>query len=467
MLEKLLNWVKEWIGKMIGQPELKNNLNVDIQVSQPMAEAIQTWSKMYINQSPWITADIKGLNLAAAVATEIARAVTIEMKVEVTGSKRAAWLQTQLEPVLDNIRQQVEYGIAKGGLIMKPFSDGENIHVDFVQADQFYPVSHNPSGKITACVFADQRTIGKYFYTRLEFHNQEGKKYTIRNQAFRSTTKDTLGNKIPLSQVPDWAELDEQVDIQNIKKPLFAHFRNPMPNNIDPTSPLGVSAYARAVLQIEQADKTWSQLLWELESGERAIYADQLAFTKTDDGTFRLPTKRLYRALDFGGSGDDLFKDWSPTIRETNILNALNAIMKKVEFNSGLAYGTLSDPNQVDKTATEIMSAKQRSAATITDTQKALQRAMDDLIEAMNAIADLEKLPGSGSGSYTTKYDFDDSLITDGAAQFTQDMQVVSSQIMSKVEFRMRNYKEDEATAKKMIAAVAAEQPKQDLFDEE
>ena len=45
--------------------------------------------------------------------------------------------------------------------------------------------------------------------------------------------------------------------------------------------------------------------------------------------------------------------------------NGYNRIVQKIEFNCGLAYGTLSDPQVVDKTAEEIISSKQRSYATV------------------------------------------------------------------------------------------------------
>jgi A118 family predicted phage portal protein len=196
--------------------------------------------------------------------------------------------------------------------------------------------------------------------------------------------------------------------------------------------------------------------LWEFESGQRALYADELAFGKDKDGKPILPNKRLYRSLDMGGQADDLFKEWTPTLREENILRGLDAILKRIEFACGLAYGTLSDPQTVDKTATEIKTSRQRSYATVVDTQKAVQKAMDDLLYAMDTWATLSKL--APKGKYTATYDFDDSVIVDKDAQFQQDLRLVQSGIMSPVEFRMRNFGEDEETAKQKIAEAKAGQ---------
>ena len=61
-----------------------------------------------------------------------------------------------------------------------------------------------------------------------------------------------------------------------------------------------------------------------------------------------------------------------------------NNQMKLIEFACCLAYGTLSDPQNVDKTATEIKTSKQRSYTFVSDTQQALQTALEDLVYAMN-----------------------------------------------------------------------------------
>ena len=464
MFEKILSLIKG-VWKMLTSQNVKQTLNVDVAVSTAMSEALTEWSDMYINQAGWLTTDIKSLNLPAAIASEIARAVTIEMEVELTGGPRADYLAEQFEPVMAKIRDQVEKGCAKGGLMMKPYVKGKAIAVDFVQADMFYPVAFDSSGNITSCVFADQKQQGDAYYTRLEYHELGDGGVTIKNLAFRSTTKDMLGSQVPLASVADWAVIEPEATITGVDRPLYAYFKYPLSNNIDPTSPLGVSCYSRAVDLIEQADRQWSSLMWEFESGKRAIYVDALAFTKDTDGYTILPDKRLYRALNGSGNMDDedMFHEWSPEFREASITSGLDTILKRIEFNCGLAYGTLSDPQSIEKTATEIASAKQRSQATIVSTQKALQTALESLLYAMDIWATLGNL--APRGTFETAFDFDDSLVVDKDVQFQQDMRLVTTGLMSKVEFRMRNFGEDKKTATEKIAAVKAEQPEPaDMF---
>jgi A118 family predicted phage portal protein len=374
MFQRILSWIRERLNKMLNPSSVKSALRLDTAITPLMAEALQKWSLMYVNNSPWLNTEIKSLNLAASIAAEIARAVTIEMDVAISGSPRADFLAEQMISVVNSLRLHTEYGAAKGGIVFKPYIHGDMVIVDFVQADMFFPIAFDANGNMTSCVFADQKTIGRDFYTRLEYHAMLPEGYRITNTAFRSTVRDMLGSEVSLSSVDAWAELQPEAVIVNIDKPLFAYFKMPFANNIDPTSPLGVSVYARAVNLIEQADRQWSDFLWEFESGKRALYTDPMAFQKDTSGKPILPDRRLYRLLELNSKVDQpgLFEDWTPTLREVNILNGLDAILRRIEFACGLSYGTLSNPEAVALTATEIKSSRQRYYMTVTDTQKSL-----------------------------------------------------------------------------------------------
>jgi A118 family predicted phage portal protein len=479
MFQKILQWIREVFNKMINHSSVKSALHVDIAISSEMATALQKWSAMYANQAPWLSETVKSLNLPASISGEIARAVTIEMKVEFTGSARAKYLEQQFAPVLAKLREQTEKGVAKGGLMMKPYPNGKNIPVEFIQADCFYPVAFDSSGNITSVIFVDQRTVGDKFYTRLELHQMGEhvdiagnpvKGCLIRNLAFRSDNQSDLGQSVPLASISEWASIQDNQIIKGIERPLYAYFRFPLANNVDVNSPLGVSCFSRAVDLIEQADRLYSHLLWEFESGKRAIFIDPAALTKDANGKFALPDKRLFHVLGLTsnsigeGTGEDLFHDWTPDFREASILSGLDALLKKIEFLCGLAAGTISDPNVEAKTATEVATTRQRSAATIADTQKALQDALEQLLYAMDVWATLANL--APKGAYETVFDFDDSIIVDKEAQAAQDRQTVGMGAMPKWMFLVRNYGLSEAVAKQWITDTQAEQPA-DMFGDQ
>ena len=443
---------------MLTRDKIKSVFNVEAPVTDLMNNAIDLWSDIYSNQAPWLSTTVKSLNLGAAIANEIARIVTIEAKVIIEGSARGEFLNSQMETILDDIRQQLEHGVALGGMIFKPYIDETNqIVVDYVQADSFYPVEFDGNGNLTAVIFQDKRKLGNYWFTKYEFHQLKGTTYTVVNKAYKSSDETSLGQEVPLTVVDEWSLLEPIATLENIEKPLFAYFRYPGANIIDRNSPLGVSCYARAVDLIQQADEQWSNFLWEFESGKRALYVDILAFGRDSNNDPVLPNQRLYKQIDTGGSEDALFEDWSPTFRQTDLLMGLDAILRRIEFIVGLSYGTLSNPQSVEKTATEIVTAKQRTYSMVVDNQKALENSIRDLVDALDIYVSLYNL--APLGNFDITFNFDDSVIVDKDQQFQSDLRLVSAGIMPKYEFRMRNLGEDENVAKEMIANVSVENP--------
>lgn len=463
MFQKLLQWIRDRIDKMLNTGTVSQKMSVDISLSSEMSTALTNWADMYVNSASWLKADVFSLGLPAAISAEIARAVTIEMELEVTGSARADFLNLQFQKVISRLRDEVEVGCAKGGMIIKPYPNSYgSLSFNYVSQDSFLPVDFDDDNNITSVIFIDQITIKNHIYTRLEYHTLQDDGYHIINKCFKSTSKESLGQEVPLNSLPQWEGLEEEAIITGITQPLYGYFRYPLSNNIDVDSPLGISCFSKAqhnqVKLIEQADKQWSEIVWEMDSATRALYVDVLAFDRDSNDKPILPDKRLYRTLKQSGQigkSEDLFEEWSPNIRIEEMLRALNATKKQIEFAVGLAYGTLSDPNEIEKTATEIASQKQRSYATITDCQKSLETCLDQLLYACDVWSSLYNL--SPRGNYEAAYKWDDSIITDSDAKRENARQDVDRKVMARWEYRMQEYGETEEQAKKIIAEIDAE----------
>lgn len=424
---------------MLSKTTIKNAIGVDVPFSDEMAAAIRLWAEMYTNDS--------SLRLPAAISSEIARMVTLEMRSAITGSKRADFLNQKYSELIENIRTPIEYGCAMGGMIFKPYVTKGGIEIDCIYADSFYPISFDSSGRITDAVFAERITQGNAFYTRLERHSLLGNRYTVTNKAYKSLSKESLGYQIKLSEVDAWSDLTSELVLDHIKKPLFGYFKPALANTINPSSPLGVSVFANAVNLIEDANRQYARLLWEFESGERALFANSMAFKMDRNGHLQLPDRRLYRTLEV--EDVDFFKEWSPSFRDESIKNGLNTIFRQIEFSCGLAYGTLSDINTIEKTAEEIRSSKQRSFSTVSDNQKSLKTALSELVYAMDVWCTLYNL--APLGNYSLSFDFDDSIIADRQVEFDEKQKMVECGIMQPWEFRMWYFGEDENTAKRAV----------------
>lgn len=440
---------------MFNKSTIQKELKVDVAVSDRMANNIDLWGRLYSNLPPWVSDTVKTLGLPAAIAGEFARLVTLEVETEVENND---YLNEQYQEVIKQIRRYCEYGCATGGLVFKPYPSGENIEVDLVQADKFFPTSYNSRGEITGAVFVEVKVIGDKKYTRLEYHNLNGTDYYISNTAYESKNtnipgmEDNIGKQVPLASVEEWADLEEETTIKNIERPLFSYFKIPLANRIDTTSPLGVSVFSDAIDLIKEADKQYSRILWEYEGSELAVNASIDCFKLDINGKPILPEgkERLYNSLDYGvGEFNKALEVFSPEIRDSSLFNGLNQLLRRIEFQCGLAYGTLSDVNESDKTATEIKASKQRSYSTVKDIQNSLEEALEHLVYIMSVWAKLYNL--NTNMNYDITFNWDDSLVLDKDTELESMRQDVASGIIRAELYIMKKYGVSEEEARKMM----------------
>lgn len=460
MFSKLKQIIKRVMDRLFNKNTIQNKMNIDVAVSNDMSNAIDLWIRLYENNAPWVEKETKSMNLPSAIASEFAKLVTMELETEVTTDD---FINNEYQVIIDNIRNTTEYACAKGGLVFKPYVVDKHIEVDLVQADSFYPINYNSRKEITAAIFVETKIEGDTLFTRLEYHrfNDIGN-YQITNQAFKKknyskqiSNNYELGSQILLVEVPEWGNIQEEVEIKNVDKPLFSYFKMPLANNIETSSPVGISVYSRAIDLIKEADKQYSRILWEYEGSELAVHASTDCFKRDTQGNDILPTgqERLYRSFDFAANDNNKVMDvFSPEIRDTSLYNGLNKHLRLIEFNCGLAYGTLSDLQEVDKTAEEIKASKQRSYQTVKDIQKALQKALKDLVYAMNTLAQLYNLSNKKIDiEKDISFSWDDSIIVDKKTELLEMRNDVAAGIIDAVYYIMEKYGKTEEEAKKMM----------------
>lgn len=445
---------------MLNYENIQDAMGVTIAMSNDMANAIYQWNNAYMNRSPWLNNEIKSLQLPAAICSEMARLVTMESSICISGSRRAEYIKTQMSTILAHIRQYVEFACAKGGIVFKPYPSLNGIAIDVVHADNFFPVAFNNNGEITAAIFPEFKKDGKKMYTRLEYHAFDGNTYKIQNRAFYSENVIVrvnnvlkLGTEIPLSIVKEWEDIEPEAEIAGLERPLFSYFHIPLANNIDPYSPLGVSIYTRSLPIIKDADEQYGAALWEYKSKETAVQAGKEFFDKDRYGNVRMPAgkERMYFALGdaVDKNGAPFFNVYSPEIRNESYFKGLNEILRRIEFNSNLAYGTLSDPNNVDKTAEEIKASKQRSYSTVKEIQNALDVAIRNLVYAIDAWISIEdQMP---DGKIDVSCSWDDSIVVDKEKELMSMQQDAASGMIRKEIYIAQKYGVTEKEAIKMM----------------
>lgn len=468
---------------MVPFQNIRQAEKIDTPLSVEMQDALQVWSAMYQNKANWLEdKKIKSLNLPAFISSEIARQILLEAQWTITGKNkkdetqnengepetddRSAYLTAELKKLMWVLRQKLEQGCASGGMIIKPYCIGAHLYFDFVMDWDMYPVAFDDEGNLSDVILPDYYSDGQCYYTRLErhtvSHNDDGTIDVIITQhAYKSNTRESLGKPVELSEVDKWKNLEKELRVENTGGQMFGWFKVASANTMDINCCLGASVFSKAKDVIKEADIQYSRLLWEFEGSELAIDVDPTAMAPKKDkaGRWEMPrlNERLFRAVNIEKENGEMYEVFSPAIRDANLVNGLNQILQRVEDLCGLSRGTLSDANAVDaRTATELKIVKQRSYATIADNQKALERALLDVIRVMAYYASYYNL--APEGEYDASFDWDDSILTDSETRMSEMMMLLNAGIISKEEFREWYFNETPAQAKQALEIVAQEQ---------
>lgn len=432
---------------------LEKNEQIDYVMSGKNAAQIELWSKIYAGKAPWLDKNTENAGVFATVAGEIARLVTLELKSKADGSARAAYMDPFYQSVISKLRIQSEYAFAKGSMIFKPYVSESGITIQYLQADSFFPLDFD-SERITRCAFLDQFRQGEVIYSRIELHALSDGVLQIRNRVFMSRSEGVLGTEVDIGTVLKWQHLAAEMQIQGVSKLPFGYFAVPVGNHVDSKSPLGVSVCSKGIDHIAEADVRYSQINWEYRSKETAVHiAQSLLKYKQDTDSFEYPggKDRLYRSVEYntGAMDKPLLDVFSPEIRDSSYYNGWNHLMRLIEFDCNLAYGTLSDPNNTDKTAEEIKASKQRSYSFVASCQTALQKALEDLVDAMSFWCDIYNL--CPSGPCHLSFVWDDSIVVDSEKERQSDREDVAMGAMALWEYRAKWYGETKEQAKAAI----------------
>jgi A118 family predicted phage portal protein len=445
MFQKLIKKIKEALQKMIAYRDVTEVVSeYDDSISNKMQDAISRWNSIYQDNSPWLTNKVHSLQLGKSICQTMAMMVLSEMESQIDGkTERAKTLNEQYqEHLVEKLADNVEFGMALGSLIMKPYISGNEIYIDFCKQGDYLPIAYDDDGNITDVAFQDSFTVGKTTYTRIERQTFTGNSVIIEEKAFKSNNDD-LGTEIPLTSVPRWASHSEEpVVIEDVKKPLFGVYKVPLANNIDYNSPLGISIFAPAEKLIQKADEQFSRLDWEYQGGELAIDVAESAlihstsyFGKDEVDFARMGehAERLYRGLDT--VNEDTYHVFNPTLRDANYQSGLEKYLMRIEDNIGLARGSLSEVSSEARTATEIRILKQRTYITVKAHQKALEKALIDCVDAMNVLATLYD-ENENHEEVQLIIEWKDSVLTDTNEELNQKLQLVDAGILSKAELR-------------------------------
>ena len=448
---------------MLFRSKAKEEFNIEPIISQSMEDMIRKCFEIYQGKPYWLDdADhIKTINFAKAVCSETARLTMLATKITIDGSARAEWLQGQIDNVYFKLRDWVEYGCAYGTVILKPNGKG----IDLVVPGNFI-VTDIENGEISGVVFVNQETVGKKYYTRLEYHRFINDVYAITNRCYVGDSANDTSNRIDIAKTP-WSDLLEESFIQNVDGPLYGVLKMPHANNVDVDSPMGLPIFSDAIEELKDLDIAYSRNSKEILDSKRTVLLDsdrllpsggKIAQTglyfKNQREQMGLPdyVKNVY-----GNGQEDFYQEINPQLNTDTRLSGLNALLSQIGYKIGYSNGYfVFNESTGIQTATGVEAEQQRTIQFIKDVRDKVEGCLDRVIYALNVFADLYDL--APVGVYEAIYSFGDITYNLEEDKATWWKYVISNKAPAWMYFvKFEGMSEEDAKA--MVAEATPKEP--------
>ena len=405
------------------------------------------------------------ISLTAVIANKVATLAMQDSTISIEGAgARATWMQDFLNYYLgDRMDVAAEVALGTGDCIVKPYTDGRHIGVDIVKNGDF-AVCESIGNDILSCIIkVGEIKTEAAVYQRYEIQmvreatTQDGREASaliIRNVAFKGN------QEIPLSSVPSWRGIPEEQIIPNAGKPLFGRYKCPTVNRRNINGVNGVKITAGAEIAMEKAVEAYERFNREYDAKETMIFVDKTLLVKDQAGNVVLPQKKRRVFQFMRGSGDSpsprkLIHQFSPEIHSADLETGITVNDRMVELLCGLSPGILTPPTTSYATATEMRAALNSTFAVITKFRRSLQKGTDDLLRAVDVIANYNGL--APIGDWEAQYDWSASYIEQLNEHFTQLTMAEGIGAVDKAEVRAWLMDEDYETAKARVDAIAEE----------
>lgn len=415
---------------MIFKKQAEEDFNIQAAEFPEMESLINKCANIYRGVPYWLDDknNIKTINFAKSVCSETARLATLAIGIQIDGSARAAWLQEQIDKVYFQIRHWVEYGCAYGTVFIKP--NGESLDI-FTPADVMIVDYDNQ--EIKGIIFKDSYTVGRKYYTRLEYHRfvettVDGVTtypYYVSNRAYVSKSPQSIGDKIDLKQTK-WADLMAdtppilKVNGEKLDGPLYGVLRTPQANNVDISTPLGLPIFAEAIEELKDLDIAYSRNAKEILDSKRTVLADdRLLMPSGSPVAAMTPQAMEHRCKEmslpdyvknvFGQDEKEFYQEINPILNTDTRISGINALLSQLGYKIGFSNGYfVFNESSGIQTATGVEAEQQRTVQFIKDVRDKLESCLDEVIYALNVYADLYGL--APVGAYEVNYDFGDIL---------------------------------------------------------
>lgn len=412
-----------------------------------------------------ITRTRKTLNMPKKVCEDWANLLWNEKVETVVGDEEQQARLWELQNkvnfwVKGNQGVELSFALGNGAYVENVDSDG-NARLQFVTRNKIYPITFDQD-RITECAFVNVNSKTTIIQMHIKGILQEDKvlldkngNYFIITMTYEKRVNDTSED---IGELIDESVFDTGSDLAwfQIYKPNIA-------NNLDINSPMGISIYANALDTLQGVDLAYDGFCEEMRLGRSRIFVNKNLIRYDENGqtkTFDNNESGFY----YGGEAENAkpFEFYSPTLRTESYFNGINNALNLLSSKVGFGENHYRFDKGGVTTATQVISENSEMFRSLKKHEILLNEVIIGVCKALMYIH-------NNFNDDSFKFDlnanievkFDDSIIEDKETMKMTDRQDVNMGVMSKVEYRMKWYNEDEETAQQKLAEIEEENKSQ------
>ena len=378
--------------------------------------------KVKLASGTTVNKEILTMNMPKKVCEDMAKLLwTEKTQIQLKRKKDTIKLWSILDNKVNNFTtnfpifiEQV-MGLGNGALI--EYKDNGVTTIDYVTGDLVIPYKYTNSyvyGLITVSRYseiedAETNKEKTFYYTHITYHEHENGKYKRKHELYKSE------NDVPYFQV---------------LKPNLA-------NNLDMSSPLGISIFANSIDRFKAIDLKYDSFSREFVLGKKRILVDNTTLKAkaipNENGKIDYVQQfdandEVYVAVE--GMEKQPAKEIDFTLRTKDHIDAINAELNWLSSNVGLGENYYKFDGVSVKTATEVISENSKAFRTRT---RHLINVNDVVYDLVRAICHIEGI--DASDIVITP---DDSIITDKNAEKTLALMEVQQGLKSKKSYLIK-----------------------------
>lgn len=448
----IFNRIGAFFMSLFNQYNIESVTEIKTNISGEMLAKIDLWNAILAGRAPWQN-EAKPCGVVETVIGKLANSVNEEMEVSSESEK----LEIAIKKLNESNKEIIQNIVALGGCIVRPNYKNNKIQFEIIKVGNYIPTRYDLDGLLLACIITKKISDGKNDFILLELHdyNPAAHTHTIKNELYKIVGSTLKKTSLDASQIT--AGLPGGYVYNDVKEPLIIEFRNREPNRVDGSN-IPCALWQNTENLIEDADRQYNRINWEQEGGEMRVFADEDLFRDTQnngrkgDGFKRLDPRlnKLIVKLSGNGTQEEKITTHAPALRTDSQINALNEILRRIETTWNIGKGTLSDLSDAIQTATQYRGGSKALYNMIDSLESELEEKYRNVAYAfayLLALFDDEKFNDEILITYN------EASRKDAEAVRAAALSEVQNNIISREEYRVRVFGEDEATAAAKVPA--------------